>query len=177
MMDTWQSCLHAGPSRTYWLGNKYEDKKRTDRRPAGVGVLDGFADGCALQHEIEKTTAVLRLSTLAGIFPTVSPASSVKPRHARMVAGEIVAVNPNSLFCRHVLRGFRRRFRAWHDHCGMPSRPLCRHYRCGYHPSGTTPCPDVLPAACLPPPCCVPFPSPPVPPTASPAIPSPPARR
>ncbi|MEG2981904.1 MAG: hypothetical protein RR831_20635, partial [Stenotrophomonas sp.] len=110
LMDTWQSCLHAGPSRTCWLGNKYEDEERTDRGAAGVGVLDGFAGGCALQHETEKTTAVLRLSTLAGIFPTVSPASSAKPRHATMVAPESVAVNRNSVFCGAVLRGFDRMF-------------------------------------------------------------------
>jgi hypothetical protein len=94
------------------LGNKYEDEKRTDRGPAGVGVLDGFAGGCALQHEIEKTTAVLALSTFAGTFPTVSPASSAKARRTRMVAAESVVVNRNSLFSGPLLRGFRSVSRA-----------------------------------------------------------------
>jgi hypothetical protein len=96
-MDTWQFCLHAGPSRTCWLGNKYEDKKRTDRGRAGSGVLNGFANGrVALQHVIEKTTAVLPLSTVESRFPTVSPVSSATPCRIRMVAGEIVPVNPGS---------------------------------------------------------------------------------
>jgi len=105
LMDTWQSCLHAGPSRTCWLGNKYEDEKRMDRGRAGVGVLDGFAGGCALQHEIEKTTRVLAVSTLAGQFPSVSSASTAMPRQRRMVAAESVPVNRNSVFWRCRLRG------------------------------------------------------------------------
>ncbi|MFL9584334.1 hypothetical protein [Stenotrophomonas sp. AB1(2024)] len=105
-MDTWQFCLHAGPSRTCWLGNKYEDKKRTDGGRAGIGVLDGFANGCvALQHVIEKTTAVLSLSTVLPQFPTVSAVSSAKPRHVTMVATEIVLVNANSSFEAQFLRG------------------------------------------------------------------------
>jgi hypothetical protein len=105
-MDTWQFYLHAGPSRTCWLGNKYEDKKRTDGGRAGTGVLDGFANGrVALQHVIEKTTAVLPLSTVFGQFPTVSAVSSAKPRRIRMVAREIVPVNVNSSFEARFLRG------------------------------------------------------------------------
>jgi len=86
-MVTWQSCLHAGPSRTCWLGNKYEDKKRGDRSRTGTGGREGIANGrVALQHVIEKNTAVLPLSTAATQFATVSPASSAKPRGATMVA-------------------------------------------------------------------------------------------
>jgi hypothetical protein len=98
-MDTWQSCLHAGPSRTCWLGNKYEDKERTDRGRAGFGVLDGFVGGrVALQHVIEKTTAVLPVSTVQTQFPTVSPASSENRCHTRMVAAESVMLNAVSSF-------------------------------------------------------------------------------
>jgi len=86
-MDTWQFCLHAGPSRTCWLGNKYEDKERGARGRTGTGGREGIANGrVALQHVIEKNTAVSALSTVAGRFPTVSPVSSAKPRPARMVA-------------------------------------------------------------------------------------------
>jgi hypothetical protein len=99
LMDTWQFYLHAGPSRTCWLGNKYEDEKRTDGGRAGTGGLDGFAYGrVALQHVIEKTTAVLPLSTVFPQIPTVSPVSSAKPRRIRMVAAESVPVNANSSF-------------------------------------------------------------------------------
>jgi hypothetical protein len=105
-MDTWQFYLHAGPSRTCWLGNKYEDEKRTDRGRAGTGVLDGFANGrVALQHVIEKTTAVLPLSTVFRQFPTVSAASSAKPCSVRMVAPESVPVNTRSSIEARFLRG------------------------------------------------------------------------
>jgi hypothetical protein len=82
------------------LGNKYEDEKRMDGGRAVVGVLDGFAGGCALQHEIEKTTRLLAVSTLETQFPSVSPASTARPRRTRMVAAESVPMNWNSAFCR-----------------------------------------------------------------------------
>jgi len=120
LMDTWQFYLHAGPSRTCWLGNKYEDEKRMDGGRAGTGVLDGFANGrVALQHVIEKTTAVLPLSTVAPHFPTVSPVSSAKPRRTTMVAAEIVRVNPDSSFEAGFLRGFQGVLPVVHDHCRM----------------------------------------------------------
>ncbi|MBT2766866.1 hypothetical protein J7J08_04390 [Stenotrophomonas sp. ISL-67] len=105
-MDTWQFYLHAGPSRTCWLGNKYEDKKRGDRGRTGTGGREGIANGrVALQHVIEKTTAVLPLSTVFRHFPTVSAESSAQPRHVTMVARESVLVNASSSFEAGFLRG------------------------------------------------------------------------
>jgi hypothetical protein len=62
-------CLHAGSSRTCWLGNKYEHKNRTQRGGAGVGGFDvGSRWRVVMQHVIERNTAVLAMSTLATEF-------------------------------------------------------------------------------------------------------------
>jgi len=102
-------CLHAGSSRTCWLGNKYEHKNRTQRGGAGIGGFDvGSRWWVVMQHVIEKTTAISAVSTLAALFPSVSAACSAIACGTRMVAAESVSVNPNSLFSTGFLRGFRR---------------------------------------------------------------------
>lgn len=102
-------CLHAGSSRTCWLGNKYEHKNRTQGGGAGIGGFDVGSRWCVvMQHVIEKTTAISAVSTLAALFPSVSAACSAIACGARMVAAESVSVNPNSLFSTGFLRGFRR---------------------------------------------------------------------
>lgn len=102
-------CLHAGSSRTCWLGNKYEHKNRTQRGGADVG---GFVVGSrwrvVMQHVIERNTAFLAMSTLATEFLLVSVASGAIACGTRMVAAESVSVNRNSLLSGRFLRGIRR---------------------------------------------------------------------
>lgn len=102
-------CLHAGSSRTCWLGNKYEHKNRTQRGGAGVGGFNvGSQWRVVMQHVIERNTAVLAVSTLATVFLSVSSESSAIACGTRMVAVESVSVNPNSLLSGRFLRGIRR---------------------------------------------------------------------
>ncbi|HDS1103750.1 MAG: hypothetical protein LBV10_00795 [Stenotrophomonas sp.] len=60
-----------------------------------------------MQHVIERNTAISAVSTLAEEIFTVSRASGAIACGTRMVAAEIVSVNPNSVFPGYFLRGFR----------------------------------------------------------------------
>ncbi|MEW6385183.1 MAG: hypothetical protein AB1514_14670, partial [Pseudomonadota bacterium] len=93
---------------TWWLGNKYEHKNRTQRGGAGVGGFNVGSQGrVVMQHVIERNTAVLAVSTLATVFLSVSSESSAIACGTRMVAAESVSVNPNSLLSGWFLRGIR----------------------------------------------------------------------
>ena len=106
-------CLHAGSSRTCWLGNKYEHENRTQRGGAGIG---GFNVGSqwrgVVQHVIERNMCDSAVSTLVTDIFLVSAASGAIACGTRMVSGESVSVNPNSLFSAGFLRGNEGLFTA-----------------------------------------------------------------